>query len=206
MRGLAILGVTDVRFLRFSDELVTVAPPLIEAVAAQIADVRPHIMILHNPTEEPGIGHAETAQAALQARGLANTPRFIKGRTGQSFPMQVYFNEMYGVTTQLTSEGMRYGSVIVDITPVVGKKVKAMDCLASQFYPGELARKCVEIVNGRMGLHWSIPYAEAFQPHYPSIYSRLPLNDYLYRLFSTPTSETSARMRIMVNDVPFEDQ
>ena len=204
VRGLGILGVRDVRFLRFSDELVLPTQPLIEAIAEQIADVRPHIMILHNPTEEPGIGHAESAQAALQARGLANTPRFMKRSSGQSFPMQIFFTEMYGVTTQLTSEGMRYGSVLIDITPVVDRKVRAMDCLVSQYYAGNLARKCVEIVNGRMGLHWSIPYAEAFQPHYPSIYSHLPLNDYLAKLFSTPASETSARMRILVTDVPFD--
>ncbi len=204
VRGMGILGVTDVRFLRFPDDLVLVTPPLIEAIAAQIADVQPHILILHNPSEEPGIGHAETAQAALQARGLANTSRFRKAGASGSYPMQVFFNEMYGVTTQLTSEGMRYGSVLVDITPVVDKKVRAMDCLTSQYYPGNLARKCIEIVNGRMGLHWSIPYAEAFQPHYPSAYSHLPLNEHLVKIFGARTSENSAAMRIMVTDVPFD--
>lgn len=204
MKGLGILGITDVRFLRFPDELVLVSRELIEALAEQLADFQPHILILHNPTEEPGIGHAETALAALQARGLANTPRFLKKPAGRTFPAQIFFHEMYGVTTQLTSEGRRYGSVLVDITPVIDKKVRAMDCLESQYYPGNLGRKCVEIVNGRMGLHWSIPYAEAFQPHFPHVYSHLPMNEYLLQLSRTPASETSKRMRIMVTDVPFE--
>ncbi len=34
---------------------------------------------------------------------------------------------------------------------VVDKKVKAMDCLQSQYYPGNLARKVIADVNGRMG-------------------------------------------------------
>jgi LmbE family N-acetylglucosaminyl deacetylase len=205
IKGMAILGVHDVRFLRFPDEMVLVNQALIEAIAEQLADVQPHILILHNPSEEPGNGHGETAQAALAARGLANAPRrYPRKYDVRGFPMQIYFCEMYGTTTQLTMEGMRYGTVLVDITSVVDKKVRAMDCLTSQFYPGDLARKCVEVVNGRMGLHWRIPYAEAFQPHYPHVYSHLPLNDYLLRLFTLPMSETSARLRIMVTDVPFE--
>ena len=125
--------------------------------------LRSYILILHNPSEEPGSGHGETAQAALLARALANVARRYPKKYGmRAFPAQIFFCEMYGTTTQLTMEGMRYGSVLVDITSTVERKVKAMDCLRSQFYPGGLARKCVEVVNGRMGLHWRIPYAEAF--------------------------------------------
>lgn len=205
VKGLSILGVRDVRFLRFPDELVLVNQALIEAIAEQLADVQPHILILHNPSEEPGNGHGETAQAALAARGLANAPRRYPRKYGlRSFPVQIYFCEMYGSTTQLTMEGMRYGNVLVDITPVVDRKVRAMDCLTSQFYPGQLARKCVEDVNGRMGLHWRLPYAEAFQAHNPSIYDHLPLNPYLLKIYTEPVSDTLAANRIMVTDVPFE--
>ncbi len=199
---MAILGVHDVRFLRFPDELVLVNQALIEAIAAQIADVQPHILILHNPSEEPGNGHGETAQAALaSSRAGERAPQIPEEYKMRGYPIQIYFCEMYGTTTQLTMEGMRYGNVLIDITSVVDRKVRAMDCLTSQFYPGDLARKCVEDVNGRMGLHWCIPYAEAFQPHNPSVYTHLPLNDYMLTLFS---QSQLARNRIMVTDVPFE--
>jgi LmbE family N-acetylglucosaminyl deacetylase len=205
VRGLAILGVHDVRFLRFPDELVLANQALIEALAAQIADVQPHILILHNPSEEPGIGHSETALAALASRGLANTVRrYPRKYDLRAYPVQVYFCEMYGTTTQLTMEGRRYGSVLVDITSVVDRKVRAMDCLTSQFYPGNLARKCIEDVNGRMGLHWCLPYAEAFQAQHPSVHTHLPLNDHLLKVFTQPASEVMARNRVMVTEVPFE--
>ncbi|MGE5602869.1 MAG: PIG-L deacetylase family protein [Nitrososphaerales archaeon] len=205
VNGLSILGVHDVRFLRFPDELVLANQALIEAIAEQLADVQPHILILHNPGEEPGSGHGETAQAALAARGLANAPRRHPRKYSiRAFPVQIYFCEMYGTTTQLTMEGMRYGNVLIDITPVVDRKVRAMDCLTSQFYPGNLARKCVEDVNGRMGLHWRLPYAEAFQAHNPSIYDHLPLNPYLLKVYTQPISESEATNRIMVTEVPFE--
>lgn len=202
--GLAILGVTDVRFLRFRDDLITASTEMIEAIAEQLADVQPHILILHNPTEEAGFEHGETAIAALRARNLATTSRFLKRPALHAFPVQIYFNVMYGHTNQLAFEGMRYGTIMIDITPVVDRKVRAMDCLHSQYYPGVLGRKCIEATNGRMGLHLNMAYAEAFQALLPHGHSHLPLNEYLMERASTSATELSARMRILVNDVPFE--
>ena len=202
--GLAILGITDVRFLRFRDDLIVANTEMVEAIAEQLADVQPHILILHNPTEEIGFEHGETAIAALRARNLASTDRFLKKPAGYAFPVQIYFNVMYGHTNQLAFEGMRFGGIVVDITPVVDRKVRAMDCLHSQYYPGPMGRKCIEATNGRMGLHLRISYAEAFQPLHPHPYSHLPLNDRLMRQARTPASETAGQMRILVNDVPFE--
>jgi len=208
VEGMGILGVKDVRFLGFADGLLTVTTELMEAIATVMADVQPHLLIVHNPTEEAGlacVGHADSAIAALKARYLANTPRFLKKPTGRTFPSQVFLMTMNGQTSQLTAEGERYGNVLVDITPVVDRKVRAMDCLRSQYYPGLLARKCIEIVNGRMGLHRCLPYAEAFQTLVPEVYSHLPVNEYLLKHASTPLSEQyKNKMRIMVNDVPFK--
>ena len=207
--GMTVLGIEDVRFLRFPDELLMVSRELIEAIAEVMAEVQPHLLIVHNPTEEGGladVGHADSANAALKARYLANTPRFLKEPPGRYFPAQVFLMTMSGQTTQLTSEGTRHGNVLVDITPVIDRKVRAMDCLHSQYYPGHLGRKSMEIVNGRMGLHWCIPYAEAFQTLYPHGYSYLPTNDHLMKLASTPASEHFKNLRIMVNDVPFEKE
>lgn len=204
-QGMNILGVRDVRFLRFPDELLSVTPELIEAIARVIADVQPHLLILHNPTEEGGlgdVGHADSAIAALKARYLANTPRFRKPSCRRTVPAQVYFYCMNGQTTQLTAEGDRYGSILIDITPVIDRKVRAIDCLRSQYYPGHLGRKCIEAVNGRMGLHWCLPYAEAFQPLFPHVYSHLPANKHLLQLASTPAQDHYAHLRILVNDVP----
>lgn len=207
--GLRVLGITDVRFLRFPDELLTVTAELIEAIAREIADAQPHLLITHNPTEEAGladVGHADSAIAALKARFLANTPKFLTVPAGRTFPAQVFMMTMNGMTTQLTAEGERHGSVLIDITPVIDRKVRAMDCLRSQFYPGPLARKCLEIVNGRMGLHLCVPYAEAFQPLLPHVYAHLPANEHLLRLAATPTAEHLSELRIRVTEVPFANE
>jgi hypothetical protein len=62
----------------------------------------------------------------------------------------------------------------------------------------------VEDVNGAAGLHWALPYAEAFQPLYPHAYDSLPVNDYLMRLARTPAEQQHARLRITVAEVPLD--
>ena len=86
VEGLGILGVRQVRFLRFSDELFIVTREVVEALASAMAQIQPDLLILHNPTEERGladIGHADSAIATLKAKTLANslftqTPDFQK--------------------------------------------------------------------------------------------------------------------------------
>ena len=181
---------------------MAVTTELVEAIATQLADVQPHLLLLHNPTEELGFAHTDSAVAALKAIGLANMPRFLTRPSGRSFPAQVFFMTMHGHTNQLVSDGARHGNVLVDISSVVDRKVRAMDCLESQYYRGDLARKCVEITNGRMGLHWSIPYAESFQTLHPHVHSHLPANEYLMEYAATPASRKLSRLKITVQDVP----
>ncbi|MCC7519472.1 MAG: PIG-L family deacetylase [Verrucomicrobiae bacterium] len=199
--GMKLLGVTDVRFLRFADELLTVSPKLIEALAAVMAEVQPHLMITHNPTENAGladIGHADSAQAALKAQYLANTQRFLRRPPGRKFPAQIFFLTMNGQTTRLTAEGSRFGNVLIDISDVIERKVRALDCLASQYYPGLVARKVLEDVNGQMGLHWRLSYAESFQTYFPESYRYLPANPYLLEFAATSARERARRLRLIV--------
>ena len=212
VEGLEILDICDVRFLRFADNLFVVTTELIEALALILAEVQPDLLILHNPTEELGladVGHSVSAIAALKARPLANSPSFVQQHgyqySGRTYPAQTFFMTMNGQTTQLTTEGARHGNVLIDIASVVERKVRAMDCLRSQYYPGDLARKCVEVVNGRMGLHWRLSYAEAFQTHYPHVYSHLPLNDHLRHLAATSREEHCRNLRIVTSEIPFDN-
>jgi len=206
--GMDLLGVTDVRFLRFSDELLTVTPELIESIARVMAEVKPHLLITHNPTESLGladVGHADSAIASLKAIYLAETPRFANfAAPDRQGPAQVFFGTMNGQTTSLTHEGARCPNVLVDITPVVDRKIKAMDCLQSQYYPGDLARKVIEDVNGRVGLHARMPYAEAFQTYYPDGYTHLPANEHLLKLSEKSIGDGLKKMRIMASEVPYE--
>ena len=136
-RGMEILGVRDVRFLRLKDDVVIQSRELIEAIAKELADVRPHLLILHNPTEELGFAHQETAEAALRACDLVKTSHYVQDAGDPVTPAQIFFITMYGHTNQLSAEGRRFANVLVDISPVVEKKARALDCVASQYYTGE---------------------------------------------------------------------
>ena len=96
---------------------------------------------------------------------------------------------------------MRQGKFLVEITSVVDRKVQAMNCLKSQFYPGNLVRY-VEITNGRMDLHTSIPYTEAYQRLDPDGYNHLLVNQLLMERPRTPWSQLAEQIRVQLNDVP----
>lgn len=195
-RGMEILGVRDVRFLRLKDDVVIQSRELIEAIARELADVRPHLLILHNPTEELGFAHQETAVAALRACDLVKTSGYVRDAGDPLTPAQIFFITMYGHTNQLSAEGRRFANVLVDITPVVEKKARALDCVASQYYTGDLGRKCIEVTNGRMGLHSSLSYAEAYQVLHPHVYSHLPANQYLMRQASSSKSSRGEHLSV----------
>ena len=197
-RGMEILGVRDVRFLRLKDDVVIQSRELIEAIAKELADVRPHLLILHNPTEELGFAHQETAVAALRACDLVKTSNYVQDAGDPVTPAQIFFITMCGHTNQLSAEGRRFANVLVDITPVVEKKARALDCVASQYYTGDLGRKCIEVTNGRMGLHSSVSYAEAYQVLNPHVYSHLPANEYLMRQASNSKSSRGESLQILL--------
>ena len=198
LRGMEILGVRDVRFLRLKDDVVIQSRELIEAIAKELADVRPHLLILHNPTEELGFAHQETAEAALRACDLVKTSHYVQDAGDPVTPAQIFFITMYGHTNQLSAEGRRFANVLVDISPVVEKKARALDCVASQYYTGDLGRKCIEVTNGRMGLHSSVSYAEAYQVLNPHVYSHLPANEYLMRQASNSKSSRGESLQILL--------
>ena len=77
--------------------------------------------------------------AALRACDLVKTSNYVQDAGDPVTPAQIFFITMCGHTNQLSAEGRRFANVLVDITPVVEKKARALDCVASQYYTGDLA-------------------------------------------------------------------
>jgi hypothetical protein len=63
----------------------------------------------------------------------------------------------------------------VDITPVIGRKVRAFDQYVSQGYEGTFARKVAEARDGRFGMLANTSYAEAFMYSRGTTFTSLPL-------------------------------
>ena len=83
--------------------------------------------------------------------------------------------------------------VWVDITPVIHKKIQAMDQLVSQGYHGPTARWIAEARDGRWGMLAGCAYAEPFMRPTAITYDSLPMPDRVLRAEYEPTVLHSGR-------------
>ena len=201
-----VLGIEDVRFLRLDDDLLLVNETHVRSVAKVIRDVRPHVLITHSPYEMAGIqgAHRACCEITLLARsmasGLMRDENSSPHRVGE-----VFFVWQHGETTSLDHAIPRFPEIIIDITDVVEKKVKAMDCLRSQYYPGGMGRKCIEGVGATHAIHCCVPYGETFMRYYPEVRTHLPVCEHNLRIASDPLSQTYQRLGTFIApSVPYE--
>lgn len=74
----------------------------------------------------------------------------------------------------LSGYGVR-NDLFIDITPVVGRKIAAMDCFESQGYGGVFARKLIESNNGEFGRTAGVNFAEAYTRFRSETHSTFPV-------------------------------
>ena len=170
------LGVTDVRFLQHSDDVVLVGRELILEIADVIGDLLPDIIITHYPYDSV-TAHMAVGQMTLFAVEASSAMR-VDSSYPPHAPAQIFFHTRAGHTTSL--EHARIPTTLVDITDVVHKKARAMNKIKSQFY-GEgspLQRKLMQLDAPGAAINARVPYAETFIAHLPQVYQGLPISEY----------------------------
>lgn len=201
-----VLGITDVRFLRLDDDLLLVNEDHVRSVAKVIRDVRPDVLITHSPYEMAGIqgAHRACCEIALLARSMASG--LMRDESSPPHRVgEVFFVWQHGETTSLDYAVPRFPEIIIDITDVVEKKVRALDCLRSQYYPGGLGRKCIEGIGATHAIHCCVPYGETFMRYNPEVRAHLPVCEHNLRIAREPLAETYRRLGTFIAPgVPFE--
>jgi len=192
-----ILGITDVRFLHYDDNVLLVTSELVEAVAKIIRDVKPDIIVTHYPLENGGIEthHGNTGKIVLNAAQYAGCVDFKDSNKGHRTP-QIFFM----APTDATFAGTCLGAIpsifcdyYVDITDVVELKVKAVATMRSQQYEGDYARKNIETWSGKDGFYMTVAYAESFVRYYPEIGDYLTVSKERRERANEPEAVTRAR-------------
>lgn len=173
-----ILGLEDIRFLKHKGEWLSHSPELVGKIAELIQDIRPHLLITHNPLEDGGASeHATCGRLAVEALYVAEGAREID--LPPHHVGQIYFMCWPGVTTWLdASTAKRYGSIMIDVTPQIEKKVRAYAQLSAHYLTMGRAAKLIEGICGAPGLHTRVAYVEAFQPYRPEVYKKLPISEH----------------------------
>lgn len=201
-----ILGITDVRFLRLEDDLLLVKDEYVRAMARLVREIRPDAVISHSPFEMGGLHTAHRSCCEITLLACAMAGGLMPGEpTAPHRTAEIFYVWQHGETSSLDYAVPRFPAILIDVTDVIEKKVRAMDRLRSQYYPGGLARKCMEDMNASHGVHMCVPYCEAFMRHYPEVHRHLPVCEHNLRIAREPLAEIYARLgRMIVPKVPFE--
>ncbi len=178
-----LFGITDIRFLEYDDEVLTVTPGMISKLAQVIREVRPHLIITHWPYQGDTFGnhHAVTAQITLHAICAAHGINFETGTPSWNVAQVAYMIcPADYVCTHASQKGRTaYPNYFVDVTDMAETKVKALQKMHSQKYdvPG-YAQKTTELWSGNLGQSIRTSYAEGFVIEYPELGNTIPISDH----------------------------
>lgn len=179
----ALFGLTDVRFLDYDDEILTVTPEMISRLARVIREVQPDLVITHWPYQYDMFSnhHAVTGQLTLGAITAANGVSFSDRNPACRIGQVAFMLCPHDVAASVlnTSGKTAYASYYVDVTDVVDQKVKALHMMKSQKYDTEgYAKKTTEQWNGNFGIRVRFPYAEGFAFEYPEVGRTILVSDH----------------------------
>jgi len=176
----AILGVRELLMFDAEDMMVTADRAIVSRLADAFLRFRPHLVVTHHPGFASGVGsdHCLTGQMACAAATVASQSLANLDGTTAHFVRQIYFCAN-GVSSRSSTEpgGGPINDLFIDITPVVDRKIRAMDQFVSQGYEGAYTRKCVAGHNGHWGSLAGVTFAEAFMRRFPETQPHFSIPD-----------------------------
>jgi LmbE family N-acetylglucosaminyl deacetylase len=200
----AELGVTDVRFLGYDDQIVLPREDMISDIADVIGEIQPNIIVTHWPYDTVP-AHALTTQMTLLAIDAASSirpgrPYAPSGGDTGSETAQIFYHVNLGRSNVLENLSIRVPTTVIDITDVVNQKSAAMNKFTSQHFGEDspLERKRLQAAEGGThATHARVAYAEAFVAHNPEVYEYLPVSEYRRKLGARSPSEKFDQMTYM---------
>ena len=207
IKACGILGISDVRFLSYDDKVLLVTGELVENVARVIRNVKPDVIITHYPMENGGTEshHGNTGKIVLHALQYAGNVDVDDPNPGHRVA-QVFFmmtEEASFIMTPLCAKSVPFYDYYVDISDVVELKVRALDCMRSQQYEGNSAKRQVESIDGKDGHFMGVAYAEPFLRYYPEIGNFLTVSQERLERANEPETERHKRSNIFI--APYVD-
>ena len=183
----ALFSVTDVRFLGLPQPFsLSKYPEAVDSLRSIILEVRPEVLLTQSPQLRGPHGlvwgtrddHSETAYAVLEARSLAQTPRYGE----RDYPHTI------AATYFLDSPCERPDQYdfVVDIGDWFKQRVQAEAIFESQGHTPDFARRRLEIELGSVGWHHRTRYAEPFVREKSELLSRITVPESALRLASEP--------------------
>ena len=175
----ALMGIEEVHFLEYDDDILIEREELIRQIADLIQECRPDVVITHHPYERGGVSNTHSKCANLTLSAIDAAHGLMRDSTRRPHQVgQVFFMGVMAACAPmdvLTAGMTVWCDVYVDITDVIERKVQALDLMRGQNYDGPYAHKRVESVDGHFGLFSGVAYAEPFTSMNFQVYDRLPI-------------------------------
>jgi LmbE family N-acetylglucosaminyl deacetylase len=194
-----VIGVSELIFLGWTDGEVDFNWERVAEMRDVIMRVRPDIVITHLPVELGGTenDHPTVGRIVMNALGSAgHRVRQFDGVEPYRGVKQVFWSFAGG--EEANSRNNLSGGIIcdvwIDITPVIDKKVHAMDQLVSQGYHEGTARWIAETRDARWGMIAGCAYAEPFLRPTGITYNHLPMPERVLKKEYVPTDVPDKRM------------
>lgn len=179
-RAAEIIGIGTIEFLDHDDLMSTVQEDVVDQVAELIAQHRPDVIIADYPQNPAVTNSTHTIATMVLIAAMDRAASFLKNLDGKEEVnvKQVFLGGLPVLASDaLSTYGVR-NDLMIDITSVVGRKIAAMDCFASQGYDGPFARKLIEASNGEFGRSAGVALAEPYVRFRSETRSLLPLTDH----------------------------
>ncbi|MDQ2758479.1 MAG: PIG-L family deacetylase [Actinomycetota bacterium] len=176
-RAAEIIGIHDLVLLDHDDTMSTVHEDVVEEVAEQIVLVRPDVVVADYPQNAVQSASSHTIATMTALAAIDRAASYLKNLDGHEEVnvRQVFFTGLpVCAPDALSVYGLR-NDTFIDITPVVGRKIAAVDCFVSQGYDGAFARKVVESNNGEFGRAAGVNFAEGYVRHRNETHALFPV-------------------------------
>ena len=176
-----ILGIRKLIGFGWPDLHWTLSSDNIVAIADVIFDVRPDVILTHIPKQDQiptSDIHAVVGQLVGRAQNYcSDSMPQLDGHQPHHTKLIFYFPDTGMADSKLSfGEGI-VCDVWVDITPVIEKKIHAIDQCVSQGYHNSTGRKIVESREGRWGMLAGCSYAEPWMRDQMPRYDCLPVRE-----------------------------
>ena len=194
-----VIGVSELIFLDWTDHEVDFNWQRVAEMRDVIMRVRPDIVIAHLPVELGGTenDHPTVGRIVMSALGGAsNRVRQFDGIEPYRDVKQVFWSFAGG--EEVNSRNLLSAGIVcdvwIDITPVIHKKVHAMDQLVSQGYHEDTSRWIAETRDARWGMIAGCAYAEPFLRPTGITYNHLPMPERVLNKEYVPTDVPDQRL------------
>jgi len=118
----------EFRCLDLGDYPLTINDAVMEPLTGLFRDMEPDILLTHTPVDPFNPDHPVASQAVQRARLLASGAGVASAFKNITPPDQYFFEPHQPELCEFMP------NTFVDITPVMDKKIKAMDCMQAQSY------------------------------------------------------------------------